>query len=67
MKHSIRKKTVPCQGLDLVAASHRGRVSPFMYCHMELTGRLDMDRFKGAISMSVSYTHLMNVAVFIVK
>lgn len=52
----MRKQTdadfIRCECLDLVEAAHRRRVYPLMYCHMELSGRLDVDRLKQAVSLS---------------
>lgn len=44
-----------CQSLDFVEASHSDRVYPFMYCHMEIAGHLDISRLKAAIQNSAYY------------
>ena len=43
---------IPCECLDFVEASHRHRVYPLMYCHMEIIGHLDIERLKQAVSLS---------------
>lgn len=43
---------IPCESLDFVEASHRHRVYPLMYCHMEIIGHLDIERLKQSVSLS---------------
>ena len=43
---------IPCECLDFVEASHRHRVYPLMYCHMEIIGHLDIERLKQSVSLS---------------
>lgn len=38
-----------CECLDLVEAAHRHKIYPLMYCHMEITGHLDIKRLKAAV------------------
>lgn len=44
-----------CECLDFVEASHRHRIYPVMYCRMEITGHLDMERFKAALQTACRY------------
>lgn len=44
-----------CECMDFVEASHRDKVYPLMYCHMEVTEHLNLERLKSAISLSVQY------------
>lgn len=44
-----------CECLDFVEASHRHRIYPVMYCRMEITGYLDMERFKAAVQTACRY------------
>lgn len=44
-----------CECLDFVEASHRHKVYPLMYCHMEITGHLDIHRLKTAIQLTSHY------------
>lgn len=41
-----------CECLDFVEATHRNRVYPLMYCHIEAIGGLDIARLKHAIELS---------------
>lgn len=43
---------IPCESLDFVEASHRHRVYPLMYCHMEIIGHLDIECLKQSVSLS---------------
>lgn len=43
---------IRCQCLDFVEATHRHRVYPLMYCHLELLGHLDADRLKQSVALS---------------
>ena len=43
---------IPCECLDFVEASHRHRVYPLMYCHMEILGHLDINHLKQSVSLS---------------
>lgn len=47
--------TTDCECLDFVEASHRHRVYPLMYCHMEITGHLDIHRLRNAVQLSSHY------------
>ncbi|MDC7286853.1 VTT domain-containing protein [Blautia schinkii] len=47
--------TTKCEGLDFVEAAHRQRVYPFIYCHMEFDGDLDISRLQSAIARSCLY------------
>lgn len=44
--------TTHCECLDFVEASHRHRVYPLMYCHMDMLGHLDIDCLKQSIALS---------------
>lgn len=52
MTRRISKEIRNCECLDFVEAAHRHRVYPLMYCHMELSGRLDINGLKQAVSRS---------------
>ena len=41
-----------CECLDFVEASHRHRVYPVIYCHMEIKGHLDLTRLKDALQQT---------------
>lgn len=45
-------KKQACECLDFVGASHRHRVYPLMYCHMDILGRLDVERLKRSVTLS---------------
>lgn len=49
------EKVSRCECLDFVEASHRHRVYPVMYCHMEISGHLDINRLKTAIQSTCRY------------
>lgn len=49
------KKGTKCECLDFVEASHRHKVYPIMYCHMEITGHLDIDCLKKAVQATCRY------------
>lgn len=53
-KHTKRSvdETTDCECLDFVEASHRHRVYPLMYCHMDILGHLDIDRMKQSVMLS---------------
>ena len=55
--HSNYRRSIAtrCECLDFVEASHRHKVYPVMYCHMEITGHLDIERMKAAIQTSCYY------------
>lgn len=44
-----------CQCLDFVEAAQRHKVYPLMYCHMVITGQLDVNRLKTAIQRTSQY------------
>lgn len=50
-----RSITTRCECLDFVEASHRHKLYPVMYCHIEITGHLDIDRMKAAVQTSCHY------------
>lgn len=50
-----KKKCTKCESLDLVEVSHRNRIYPLMYCHMEIAGNLDIGRLKKAVQESSKY------------
>lgn len=41
--------------MDFIEAVHRDRVYPLMYCHVELTGGLDTEKLKQAVSASSQF------------
>ncbi len=41
-----------CECLDFVVASQRQKIYPFIYCHMEITGHIDISRLKTAIQLT---------------
>lgn len=45
-------ETTDCECLDFVEASHRKRVYPLMYFHMNISGHLDLDRLKQSVTLS---------------
>lgn len=47
-----RSITTKCECLDFVEALYRHKAYPVMYCHMEITGHLDIDRMKAAVQAS---------------
>lgn len=49
---NISRGLTACQSLDLVVAAHRHQVYPLMYIHMKISGHLDIDRLKLAVSQS---------------
>lgn len=49
------KKGMKCTSFDFVSAVHRDRVSPFLYCHLEVDGHIDIDRMKTAVQQSGKY------------
>lgn len=53
-KHTKRSvdAATDCECLDFVEASHRHRVYPLMYFHMDILGHLDIDRLKQSITLS---------------
>lgn len=51
MKEQSRK-TSPCECLDFIEISHRQHVYPLIYCHLEVTGHLNIDRLRRAVSLS---------------
>ena len=53
-KHTKRSVdvTTDCECLDFVEASHRHRVYPLMYCHMDILWHLDIDRMKQSVTLS---------------
>ncbi|MGF7012141.1 NRPS condensation-like uncharacterized protein/uncharacterized membrane protein YdjX (TVP38/TMEM64 family) [Lachnospiraceae bacterium PF1-22] len=48
-------KVTKCESLDFVEATHSDRLCPFMQCHMEFEGSLDIERLTKAISQSTRY------------
>lgn len=52
MKKQTDRRIIRCQCLDFVEASHRHRVYPLMYYHMDIFGHLDIDRLKRSVSLS---------------
>lgn len=44
--------TAQCKSLDYVEASHRHRVYPLMYCHMDISGHLNINRLNRSVSLS---------------
>lgn len=49
-------KSMPsCECLDFVEASHRNKVYPLMYCHLEIKGIFDVHCLKKAIQLSFQY------------
>ena len=52
MKKQSVEKVRYCECLDYVEASHRHRVYPLMYCHIRLSGHLDIDHLKYAVFQS---------------
>ena len=53
-KHTKRSvdMTTDCECLDFVEVSHRHRVYPLMYFHMNISGHLDIDRLKQSVTLS---------------
>lgn len=41
--------------LDFVEEAHANKVVPLMYCHLKMTGGLDIERLKSAVSRSAQY------------
>ncbi|MDO4324285.1 MAG: hypothetical protein Q4C61_17380 [Lachnospiraceae bacterium] len=50
-KHTVREYTY-CECLDFAEASYRHRIYPLLYCHLEFSGHLDIDRLKQAVNLS---------------
>lgn len=48
----MKKRVTKCECLDFAEAVRKDRVYPLMYCHMELSGSLDIDRLKNAVCLS---------------
>lgn len=48
----MMRTSTPCTCLDFVEAVHRDRIYPLIYCHMDISGHLDMDRLKRSVSLS---------------
>lgn len=44
--------TTDCECLDFAEASHRHRVYPLMYLHMNILGHLDINRLKQSVTLS---------------
>lgn len=44
-----------CECLDFVEATHKHKVYPLLYCHMEVTGHLDIQRLKKAVQLTSHY------------
>ena len=53
-KHAKRSADAAagCECLDFVEASHRRRIYPLMYFHMNIFGHLDIDRLKQSVALS---------------
>lgn len=55
--HSSRENCVgtACECLDFVEAAHRHKIYPLMYCYIEITGHLDINRLKAAVQQASHY------------
>lgn len=49
------KSNIKCECLDFVEGAHQNRVYPLMYCHMEISGKLDIEKLKNAVRISGEY------------